>query len=86
MKRSLLTFVLLALLALPMMVSAREEAGTPPEVKSTSKPPASQPVGNGQKRVESTSQATDAARPRQGADALEQSRIQYNLVNPTARD
>jgi hypothetical protein len=85
MKRFLMTSALAALLALPVVVSADGEKARTPEAKWTSERPASAaPVENGQRRrVESTWQTTDAARSRQGTDAVKQSQTKYDDVNPS---
>jgi hypothetical protein len=87
MRRLLLTYALLAVMVLPVMVSASTKTDRAPEGKQSTEQPASVSGETGQRRrVESTSQATDATTSRDMSDALRQSINQYNEVNPTVND
>jgi hypothetical protein len=87
MNRLLMMFALIALLVLPVMVSASSKTDRTPEVKQSTEQPVSVPGEAGQRRrVQSTSQATDATTSRDMSEALKQSISQYDEINPSVND
>jgi hypothetical protein len=93
MKRLLLMFALIALLVLPVMVTASTKADTTPpqdkqmQDKQKSAQPTLIPGETGQRRrAQTTSEATDATTARDMSEALKQSINQYNEVNPSTNE
>jgi ferric iron reductase protein FhuF len=93
MKRLISMFALIALMVLPVMVTASTKADTTPpqdkqmQDKQKSAQPAPMPAETGQRRrVQTTSEATDATTARDMSEALKQSISQYNDVNPSVND
>jgi hypothetical protein len=93
MKRLLLMFALIALLVLPVMVTASTKADTTPpqdkqmQDKQNSAQPTLIPGETGlRRRAQTTSEATDATTARDMSEALKQSISQYNEVNPSTNE